>query len=481
MKKVLAFTLVLVMLASVLVMPSFAANAGTYARPLGTAANSGVQEARYLDINEYKILAANEGGTSWSYRNLGENLTENLTSSGDYKEYTDANYKTDPSAYNLSAEAKARLANIQNGMSVIGVKAAKRPVECLNDGVWTTGNTTINGKKAGAGEWLLDGNYYNVSGNEYSTTPDAENGKVYTSLITYNFGETKTVNYLGVMDIGKDNNMRTCIQSADIYVSNDGENWTLHTYWDWEYDKYLNDDAHGKPWQNSYFVPNRLDANLLGADNTGKTVSMSDTNTAKSYVMMMKLGGVQAQYVRIAVTVHRSARHVAGTSYDHNAQDLSVALCSRDMLLIGGDAQPVAANAGANYLGRQTTAVEDGKFSTRYVATIDSLDYAKAGFEVKIRYRTGSVVTTGNTVTVYAQKAYKEIKQYGMENAVAADGEWFILFTLKDLSSTNQKAFMIDITPFTEDEAGVKTYGATYRETFRSGVHYSCEMAPNPQ
>lgn len=487
MKKVLAFTLVLVMLASVMIIPSFAAPAkGTFARPLGSAENSGVNEVEYLTQNQYKTLAVNEDGTTYSYRNLGENLAEGLTSSGDFINYTDTNYKADPTPYLLSDEQKTRLANIENGISLIGAKTAKRPIEAVSDGIWTTGNVSVGGKAKGACEWIQEGVYYNVAGDAYSATPDTASGKVYTSLLTYNFGETKTVNYLGIMDIGKDNNMRTCIQSADIYVSNDGENWTLHTYWDWDYHKSMNTTANGKPWQNNVFVPYRITADLLGADNTNATVDMSATNTAKSYVMMMKLDGVQAQYVRIAVNVHRSARDVTDSTaesnlyYGYQAQELSVALSTRDMLILGGDAQPTNANAGANYLGRQYSDIVDSKFSVRFVATIDSLDYAKAGFKVKIRYRHGNtaVISEGNEVEIYAAKAYKEIKQYGLDNAVAPDGEWFILFTIKDLYSVAQKDFMIDITPFTEDENGVKTYGTTYRETFVSGVHTDCE--PNP-
>lgn len=467
MKKVLAFTLVLVMLASVLVMPSFAASAtaGTYVPPRGTSADNDVT-CDIVNEAEYKALAEGPEGT-YSYKNLGTNLGSTLTVPAGTNTFYSA--QGDWNKNLLTDTQKTTLANINNGISAIGFKTLRRPLTTISDGYWMDPSISSNTK--GAFEVMLEGNYYDVTGNTYTSAPNANTGNIYLSLITYNFGATKTVDYLALVDgntnTSNDGNV-SYIQAADIYVSNDGKNWTLASYWD------LTTPKMEGNWT-TFRDTNLFKTGLLGADANNKT------NTTNRYVTMLDLHGVQAQYVRLGITVPCGSNTNKSNYYGANANDLNSNMNIRDILLIGGDAKETtpATLTGANYLGRQTTAVESGKFSTRYVATIDSLNYAKAGFKVKIHYfGADGALTAGNAKEIYATKAYKEIKQYGMDNAVAADGEWFILFTLQNLDVSAQASFIIEVTPFVEDAQGVKDYGDTCRETFIAGVNTASIIIP---
>ena len=64
-------------------------------------------------------------------------------------------------------------------------------------------------------ELYFDAKTYNVNGEEDATAP-------YTALITLNFGAVKTFDAIGYSS----SNMRVIPQAQDVYVSDDGVNWT---------------------------------------------------------------------------------------------------------------------------------------------------------------------------------------------------------------------------------------------------------------
>ncbi|NLK40019.1 MAG: hypothetical protein GX303_07270 [Clostridiales bacterium] len=154
-----------------------------------------------------------------------KNLSSGLLASS--PEYS----KTSFAANSLTADQIADIAKISYGVSLIGATGLERTVAGATDGVWSSGNTgeeLLNGKKAqGALSFyanFADGAYitYNVKGET------GKSDSIYKALLTYNLGQKKTLEALAFMSTS----LNGFPQSGDVYVSDNGTDWTLVGSWD---------------------------------------------------------------------------------------------------------------------------------------------------------------------------------------------------------------------------------------------------------
>lgn len=151
---------------------------------------------------------------------LTRDLAKGLSSSGFSSDHASG------AAWNTNLLTDAQLADIANhkkyGVSAIGVSALERPVKAATDGVWANGNVGMalatNRKEKGAMAWLPDGKAYNAAG-----AAGSGEGYLYSLLLTLNFGKIANLEQFGFIST----NAHNLPQAADIYVSDDGDTWTL--------------------------------------------------------------------------------------------------------------------------------------------------------------------------------------------------------------------------------------------------------------
>lgn len=180
----------------------------------------------------------------------------------------------------------ADIGDISHGVSLIGVSMAESPVGAACDGIWST---TARAAWRGA---------YDAAGNIQRFNVNGESGRddsIYMSLLTYNFGKKMT--FEAFMFITKvSTNINDFPQAGDIYISDDGINWTLAGSWDRPALRSAAKDYvwFGKPLTDS----------LSGANPAG-TVGFS-------------LGGVSGQYIRFATVmgIGRNANKIGGLTYE---------------------------------------------------------------------------------------------------------------------------------------------------------------------
>ena len=195
---------------------------------------------------------------------------------------------TTQTAEKPTAEADAHKTT---GFSIIGVKAfntgdnAKAGAANAVDGDWIDNNV----------RFTSTGELYNVSGTSLANkgANDKASDYRYVNLYTFNFGKAKLIEAVGFIG----DNCNRMPQSADIYVSNDGETWTLVGYYD--------------------RLGSRASQHLKdgGADYAPQTITGDETwkssdglTTARTSLMYYELPEVQtAQYVRIAATTYSGA------------------------------------------------------------------------------------------------------------------------------------------------------------------------------
>lgn len=175
------------------------------------------------------------------------------------------------SGYAFSDEEKADIADIGYGVSAIGVRnfGASNALVNLVDGNWA-------GASAKMAYMRFDDNMYDVDGTVN------ENGK-YRALITLNFSTEHRFDACGFIS-GTQEGM---INAADVYVSNDGVNWTL--------------------------VPS-ASYDCTGGEKlidlaTDEVQAPADTWTGylkAPFATLFDMGGVKGQYIRIAVITGRT-------------------------------------------------------------------------------------------------------------------------------------------------------------------------------
>ena len=164
----------------------------------------------------------------------------------------------------LTAAQKVDIADMTKyGLTFIGAKSMARSIKYGCDGVWS-GSNRLNAKFYDEGENAVK---YDINGNV------AEDGK-YEALITYNFGSKVTFDAIGYMS----GNFDGIPQSQEVWVSDDGVHWIKVTTAG--YDKTAGDT-------------------LVSV--TNKPIDKDGTGKASGECVMFDMGGIKAQYVRVAI------------------------------------------------------------------------------------------------------------------------------------------------------------------------------------
>ncbi|MBE6565190.1 MAG: hypothetical protein E7655_07960 [Ruminococcaceae bacterium] len=155
------------------------------------------QTAELSALPSSKMISVLSGGTYPNGKNVSGILgSKNQTASAEY------------STTALTAEQKADIADIGYGVSVIGVEkmGTSTAVENLVNGEWGTKMCNLT----------FDDSLYTVDGKAGGA--DAS----YRALITLNFGKKQTFDALGFFS----GNLKGFPGAADVYVSDDGKEWT---------------------------------------------------------------------------------------------------------------------------------------------------------------------------------------------------------------------------------------------------------------
>ena len=278
MKHLFALLTSIAVLAGALTIASFAVE-----RPVGEKTDSNVPELTVRDTVPSM-----------------DNLISRALSTSPYcsvKGILDTDWKTAP---NISEANQRDIANhLKYGFSVAGVGKLQRSVYGAIDGYWNTGNAgtanTAGASMYGAFAYYMNEYLYNYKGEavlnpeaegaEYETAPE---GFIYQMLLTYNFGCVAEIDcfgwYLGTI-------LKSMPQAADVYVSNNGTDWTLVGYY----------DRVQRRIDGTDYTTN-LTAAALGPDNTGK----AETDTGIKIILFNLPEGTKAQFLRIACTAGNS-------------------------------------------------------------------------------------------------------------------------------------------------------------------------------
>jgi len=107
----------------------------------------------------------------------------------------------------------------------------------------------------------------------------------------------------------------------------------------------------------------------------------------------------------------------------------------------------------------QSTDVNNGTYSVRIISEIDSLNYNRAGFKVKVTLENGS----SKTLDTMAIKVFKTVVDKDYEAVTAREGKYFVALTLTDMPTT---ARTYEFTPYTIGDSGEYSYGTTKVLTF---------------
>lgn len=204
------------------------------------------------------------------------------------------------------------------GLSMTGIHALKRPLRSAIDDVWSSGNSELfydseslaNGAKPyGAIEFMVGNERYNVKGET------GKSDSIYECFMTFNFGRIASIHSFGFVGGGYGNQFA----AYDVYVSNDGENWTCVGYVD-QLRRKVHEDANY-----SY-----INASALGEDLLYSTYS-------NGQIYLFDLNRVEGQFLRLCVTV--ANRRTADDPYDYNSHarkyEEFTSVSWREMLVYG--------------------------------------------------------------------------------------------------------------------------------------------------
>lgn len=173
------------------------------------------------------------------------------------------------SATGLTAAQKADIADISYGVSMIGVEymledaaGYKKAVANLVNGHW--GSSLMSSFEFGSDRYDVDGTVN-------------ENGK-YRALYTLNFGSEHKFDAIGFFS----GNALGIASAADVYVSDDGVNWTI--------------------------VPTACydGINHTSYINLGPTPKDPYNGNAAAYAVLFDMNGATGKYIRLAIAVGRS-------------------------------------------------------------------------------------------------------------------------------------------------------------------------------
>jgi len=231
-------------------------------------------------------------------------LSEGLTSSPLYtKDYW--GNKT-----SFTEDEKKDLADMSKySLTIHGVRALERPADAAVDNVFSVGSTGSgleNGSKRNGGfAGYADGQTYNLNGET------GKSDSIYRMIMTLNLGQQCDMDYLTFLAFDD-----SIPQAADIYVSDDGANWTAVGYYD--------------------IIKHKMDGlaiNYLGGgdftDSLGSTGGSVNAN-------IIDLGnGVEGQYIRLCFTSLRRAGSFSATGAYENNVDNEGQIIFREIIVLG--------------------------------------------------------------------------------------------------------------------------------------------------
>ncbi len=173
---------------------------------------------------------------------------------------------TESSTTGLTDAQKADIADIGYGISVIGIEkmADGYPgsVGNLINGYWSSGTNSSR--------FTFDDNNYNIEG-------DVDSSSLYTCLITLNFGSVYAFDAIGFCS----GDMNGFAGAAEVYVSDDGVNWTRvpTACWDKVYGSTISDCGNDP------------------LDSSGK---------AAGKTCLFSMEGFSGQYIRMGIVIGRN-------------------------------------------------------------------------------------------------------------------------------------------------------------------------------
>lgn len=283
MKRIVTLILSVTMIIGSLALSAFAAE-----KPAGAAEGSNVSEL----VN------------TTTAPDMTKLISQGLLSSQNcsVKGILDANWK----GVDIKDEILPDIGNqFKYGFSVWGAGRLQKYAQSAVDGIWTTGNhgAKVESDMAGMGAftWYKDDQIYNV--NNQSVAIESEdaykNGYIYEMLITFNFGKIAELDSFGYVTT----NYAAMHQAADIYVSDNGKDWTLVGYFD--RNQLLIDEKEF----------NELNGSVLGADGTGNAWDATGSNKA---VIFELPEGTKGQFLRIAATCGNAMNNNVSAGYGTN-------------------------------------------------------------------------------------------------------------------------------------------------------------------
>ncbi len=399
-KRILAFTLTLAMLLSMASIVASAADTFSFLKPLGKSANPNATE---LTIND---------------------MVKFTTSTKDDFEVFKSN--------------RLKLSTITTvGMTV---KDGGNLSNAFDD-AWGVASGINDTYKA-----TFTGKFYDAMGNEStSTVPTA--AAPYTYLITLDLGSVQTVGAFSmVCQTGN-----STIQTADIYVSENGTDWTLVHYFDRL--AYTKTNSVGL---NNFTDISSGSGGLSWADVNNNIATANNKRGGRLYTF--DLTDVNARYVKIASTTYvlmATQGSIVGDTpgadsvyvVNQGSQGSTSTFEVGEFMLFGADEVTMSA--------AQTTSIANGEtaYDARFVAeisdTINSASLLDTASKITFNV-TSSYDNHAKALTFDVHNVYSTIMAAG-EEVDAPDGKVFAMFEIKGIPVATTITFKISATVVMKD------------------------------
>lgn len=466
-KRILAFTLIFAMLFSMAIIPTMAE----------TTPNVLCQPAGRTKLQQKAIRPMGQNSFSadlfaeYKSNIISAGLSANLHY-GPNQKVKDPETNTtvaieDVYGFNNElAKYQEKWSDITQGVSFIGATSVannetaeeKGGLSKLVDGTWSSSSVWQDTKLT------VDMTArYDVNG-QFDTDDDATNNDDfrYIAMLTFNFGKVKEIKALSYLT----DNVNNVPSAADIYVSNDGQNWKLVDYYD---------RLEGRANLSSYENGNSAGYGSITTNSGDYLWKDGGDRSVKAWWIFNLTNVQQAQYVRVAYTVGNT--NIDGSAGAGGFTDIKAleteearkeaaytvgkgALATQwvlpEIMVHGGDVAVETVAAQCSKLDN------DGTYDARLVTKVSksivgSALPTKINFKISAVYEQGDVATD-NTVAAktYSTTTVCETISAG-EGTYSAEGYYLALFTIKDIPENVKVTFTI--TPEIEYANGVKVTG----------------------